>query len=144
MENVLLAQNVLGLLSILLVGIEFLHAREEKRDAFATNPERKFSGLEFSDRVETYKSKTQVAFMVYKAMMLLIFVVIALFAFPSLITKTLAFALVGVYLLYQWHHLSEWYLHKKDNHGRRTAWMYVPTAIVWWWMIVILITNLNP
>lgn len=139
----LIAQKVLVALALILVIVEFLHAKEEARSAFILNPARRLTGLVFYHMIDRYRSKTEVAFVTHKAMMIVQFIIIALFAYPSIKTKIVAFCIIGIYLLYQWHHLYEWYLRKKDNHGRRTAWLYVPTAIAWWWMVVILIKNLN-
>ncbi len=141
MINETIVLESLALLSFILAVVEFLHAKEEGKDAFTKNPGRKFSGLQFSEQIETYKSKTQVGFVVYKLMMIAIFFIIALFAFPTLLTKTIGFVIVGIYLLYQWHHLYEWHIRKKENHGRKTAWAYVPIAMVWWWMVIELITK---
>lgn len=138
----LIAQKILAALAFVLVVVEIFHAKEEARDAFKLNPAQRLTGLVFYDMIDRLHSKTEVAFVTHKAMMVLQFIIIALFAYPSMTTKIVAFAMIGLYLLYQWHHLYEWYIRKKDNHGRRTAWLYVPTAIVWWWMVVILIKNL--
>lgn len=141
--TILIAQKILAALAFILVIVEVFHAKEEARDAFKVNPAQRLTGLVFYDMIDRLQSKTEVAFVTHKAMMVLQFIIIALLVYPSMETKIVACSIIGLYLLYQWHHLYEWYIRKKDNHGRRTAWMYVPTAIVWWWMVVILIKNLN-
>ncbi len=139
MNNPMFPQVILGILSFVLLIVEYYHAKEEKRDAFIDHPDRKFTGMDFSERVEKIQTKVQVAFLTFKGMMLVMSFMVMLFAFPWIETKILAYAMVGIYLFYQWHHLIEWYIHKHDNHGRKTAWAYVPLAVCWWLMIALLI-----
>jgi len=106
----LIAQKTLATLSLILIVVKYFHAKEEARDAFTKNPARRLTSLVFYDMIDRYHSKTEVAFVTHKAMMILQFIIIALFAYPSMKTKVVAFCMIGIYFFYQWHHLYEFFL----------------------------------
>ena len=42
-----------------LILIEYIHARDEQKDAFYTKPSSRFTGIEFSKQAENCSSKTE-------------------------------------------------------------------------------------
>ena len=127
---------ILAILCVLTVIVEYLHALDEQHYAFAKGTVPTFSGIDFSRKADSSSSsKVESAFLAFKAMMRLLFLVLALFILPYAGTKLIGYVLIGIYFLYQHHHLYEWFILKKENHGRRTAWMFIPITIVWWWQV---------
>lgn len=130
-------ETILAFLCLLAVLVEYIHAKDEQYYAFARGSIPKFTGFDFSTRAELLSSsKTESAFIVYKVMMRLLFILLAIFILPYAWAKLFGYCLIGIYFLYQHHHLYEWLVLKKENHGRRTAWMFTPIMIVWWWQVV--------
>lgn len=128
---------ILSILCVLTVFVEYIHTLDEQHYAFAKGTVPSFSGIDFSGRAERESStKAESAFLAFKAMMRVLFLVLALFILPFALAKLLGYVLIGIYFLYQHHHLYEWYVLKTENHGRRTAWMFTPITIVWWWQVV--------
>ncbi len=123
-----------------LIFIEYVHARDEQKDAFYTKSSIGFTGIEFSKQAEKCSSKTESAFLAYKVMMRLLFFVVGIFILPWEWAKIVGYVFIGIYLIYQLHHIYEWYILKKENHGRRTVWLFVPVIIVWWvcliWLLI--------
>lgn len=131
---------ILSALCLITVVVEYLHAKDEQYYAFARGKDPTFSGIDFSGRAQLgSSSKVESAFLAFKAMMRVMFIMLAIFILPYALTKLIGYVLIGIYFLYQHHHLYEWLLLKKENHGRRTAWMFTPITIVWWWQVITLI-----
>ena len=120
----------------ILILIEYIHAKDEQKDAFQKNPKTQFTGIELSQKAEACGSKTESAFLAYKVMMRVLFFVLGIFILPWGLAKIIGYFLIGIYLIYQLHHIYEYYILKKENHGRRTAWLFVPVVIVWWSCLV--------
>gem|GEM_PF-5426882 len=97
-----------SLLCLFIAIVEYIHAKDEYHDRYTKKSTEEFTGLNFSKNLEELGSKTEAGFIIYKIMMVGLFIALSLVLASIAVIKLVGLTIIGLYLLYQLHHLYEW------------------------------------